>query len=192
MPVLNRIYQQEGDKVGYVMIPFSDGVKNFGLPVDLKTCIQTNGEALKREYEKFVCLEAMDDEWKDHLRELDDLKQSANNATFEQKDPLLIYKIESVKLFQSMIMRMNDRILSMLFKAQIAAEDNKKVQQTSNPQKTDMSKMRLSSSDNSAPSVNQMNQQNQMNQLMTNGPDQDMKMSRAERRKMERDSQKKR
>lgn len=91
-----------------------------------------------------------------------------------------------------MIMRMNDRILSMLFKAQIAAEDNKKVQQTSNPQKTDMSKMRLTSSDNSAPVVNQMNQQNQMNQLMTNGPEQDMKMSRAERRKMERDSQKKR
>lgn len=192
MPVLNRIYQQEGDKVGYVMIPFSDGVKNFGLPVDLKTCIQTGGEALKREYEKFVCLETLDDEWKDHLRELDDLKQSANNATFEQKDPLLIYKIESVKLFQAMIMRMNDRILSMLFKAQIAAEDNKKVQQTSNPQKTDMSKMRLTSSDNSAPVVNQMNQQNQMNQLMTNGPEQDMKMSRAERRKMERDSQKKR
>lgn len=189
LPVLSRIYAQEGDKVGYVMIPFSDGVKNFGLPVDLKTCLNTKGESLIREYEKVVCLETLDDEWKDHLRELDDLKQSANNATFEQKDPLLIYKIESVKLFQSMIMRMNDRILSMLFKAQIAAEDNRKVQKAVEPQKTDMSKMKLSSSDNSAPTANQMNQMNQM--MTNNGMESDVKMSRAERRKMERDTQKK-
>ncbi len=191
MPVLNRIYQQEGDKVGYVMIPFSDGVKNFGLPIDLQTAIKTNGEALTKEYEKFVCLETLDDEWKDHLRELDDLKQSANNATFEQKDPLLIYKIESVKLFQSMILRMNDRILAMLFKAQIAAEDNSQVKKTNEPQKTDMSRMKLTSSDTSAP-IN--SNAPAMNNPMMGGMPQDSgaPMSRAERRKMERDSQKKR
>lgn len=191
MPVLNRIYQQEGEKVGYVMIPFSDGLKNFGLPIDLQTAIKTNGEALTKEYEKFVCLETLDDEWKDHLRELDDLKQSANNATFEQKDPLLIYKIESVKLFQSMILRMNDRILSMLFKAQIAAEDNTQVKKTNEPQKTDMSRMKLTSSDTSAP-INPSAPA--MNNPMMGGMPQDSgaQMSRAERRKMERDSQKKR
>lgn len=197
MPVLNKIYQQEGDKVGYVMIPFSDGVKNFGLPVDLKTAVTTNGEALSREYEKFVCLETLDDEWKDHLRELDDLKQSANNATFEQKDPLLIYKIESVKLFQSMIMRMNDKILSMLFKAQIAAEDNKQVKKASDPQKTDMSRMKLTSSDNvsnesgSNPNAGMM-PPGMMPPNMGGMPSDGQVMSRAERRKMERDSQKKR
>lgn len=186
MPVLNRIYSQEGDKVGYVMIPFSDGLKSFGIPVDLKKCINTSGEALTREYEKFVCLETLDDEWKDHLRELDDLKQSANNATFEQKDPLLIYKIESVKLFQGMVGRMNDKILSMLYKAQIATEENKNVQKANAPQKTDMSRMKLSSSENQLPDPS-----GQMNNLMTNSQDADQRLSRAERRKMERESQKK-
>lgn len=184
MPVLQNIYNKEGDKVEFVMIPFSDGIKTFGLPVDLKKCISSNGEALTREYEKFVSLDALDDEWKDHLRELDELKQAANNATFEQKDPLLIYKIESVKLFQEMIMRMNDRILAMLFRAQISSQDNRQVQRTSEPQKTDMSKMKLTSSDNTAPDPRR--------EMMSNGPapDSDRSISRAERRKLERDSQK--
>jgi preprotein translocase subunit SecA len=185
LPVLKKIQTTEGDKVEFVMIPFSDGIKNFGIPINLKKCIQTEGEALTVEYEKNVCLETLDDEWKDHLRELDDLKQSANNATFEQKDPLLIYKIESVKLFQSMIGRMNDKILSMLFKAQIAAEDNRGVQKAKEPAKTDLSKMKLSSSDNSIP--------NPLESMMGNADAEDRGgMSRAERRKIERDSQKKR
>jgi preprotein translocase subunit SecA len=185
LPVLKKIQTTEGDKVEFVMIPFSDGIKNFGIPINLKKCIQTEGEALTVEYEKNVCLETLDDEWKDHLRELDDLKQSANNATFEQKDPLLIYKIESVKLFQSMIGRMNDKILSMLFKAQIAAEDNRGVQKAKEPAKTDLSKMKLSSSDNSMP--------NPIEGMMGNADAEDRGgMSRAERRKIERESQKKR
>jgi preprotein translocase subunit SecA len=185
LPVLKKIQTTEGDKVEFVMIPFSDGIKNFGIPINLKKCIQTNGDALTIEYEKNVCLETLDDEWKDHLRELDDLKQSANNATFEQKDPLLIYKIESVKLFQSMIGRMNDKILSMLFKAQIAAEDNRGVQKAKEPAKSDLSKMKLSSSDNSMP--------NPLEGMMSNADAEDRGgMSRAERRKIERESQKKR
>lgn len=188
LPVLKRIQTQEGDKVEYVMIPFTDGNKQFGIPVELKKCINSGGEALTIEYEKNVCLETLDDEWKDHLRELDDLKQSANNATFEQKDPLLIYKIESVKLFQSMIGRMNDKILSMLFRARIAAEDNGKVQKAQEPHKTDLSKMKLSSSDN-AP---QIPAGNPMDGFATGGDAPERVMSRADRRKMERDSQKKR
>jgi len=177
LPVLKRIQTQEGDKVEYVMIPFTDGNKQFGIPVELKKCINSGGEALTIEYEKNVC-----------LRELDDLKQSANNATFEQKDPLLIYKIESVKLFQSMIGRMNDKILSMLFRARIAAEDNGKVQKAQEPHKTDLSKMKLSSSDN-AP---QIPAGNPMDGFATGGDAPERVMSRADRRKMERDSQKKR
>ena len=183
MPVLNRMYASDGARISYVMIPFTDGIKDFGIPVDLKKVIDSKGEALTREYEKNVCLETLDDEWKDHLRELDELKQSANNATFEQKDPLLIYKIESVKLFQSMILRMNDKILSMLFKAQIATEDNRKVQKAQEPQKTDMSKMKLTRTDN-VPS--------QLDGMMTNAPSEERHLSRAERRKQERELQKKR
>ena len=144
----------------------------------------SKGDALTKEYEKIISLDIIDDEWKDHLRELDELKQAANNATFEQKDPLLIYKIESVKLFQGLISRMNDKILSMLFKSQIAVEGNKQVQKAQAPAKTDMSKMRLSSNAD-MPSGG--------GGIMSNVEDESMaKLSRADRRKQERDQQKKR
>ena len=185
LPVLNRIYGQEGEKVGFVMIPFSDGIKNYGIPVDLKKCLESKGEHLSNEFEKIISLEILDDEWKDHLRELDDLKTAANNATFEQKDPLLIYKIESVKLFQGMISRMNDKILSTLFKAQISSEENKSVQKAQQPQRTDMSQMKLTRNNNIPEGLQE--------QLSTNSSSEaDQKLSRTERRKQERDLQKKR
>ncbi len=185
LPVLNRIYGQEGEKVGFVMIPFSDGIKNYGIPVDLKKCLDSKGEHLSTEFEKIISLEILDDEWKDHLRELDDLKTAANNATFEQKDPLLIYKIESVKLFQGMISRMNDKILSTLFKAQISSEENKSVQKAQQPQRTDMSQMKLTRNNNIPDGLQE--------QLSTNGSSEsDQKLSRTERRKQERELQKKR
>ncbi len=183
MPVLSKIYAQEGSKVGYVMVPFSDGIKNFGIPIDLKKAVESKGQQLNLEYEKNICLETLDDEWKDHLRELDELKQSANNATYEQKDPLLIYKIESFKLYQSMVSRMNEKILAMLFKAKIAVEDDGKVKQAAQPQRTDMSKMKLTrNDDNGAPAG--------MPEMMGAGGDEGAKMSRADRRKMERDTKK--
>jgi preprotein translocase subunit SecA len=185
LPVLNRIYGQEGEKVGFVMIPFSDGIKNYGIPVDLKKCLDSKGEHLSTEFEKIISLEILDDEWKDHLRELDDLKTAANNATFEQKDPLLIYKIESVKLFQGMISRMNDKILSTLFKAQISSEENKSVQKAQQPQRTDMSQMKLTRNNNIPDGLQE--------QLSNNGSSEsDQKLSRTERRKQERELQKKR
>jgi preprotein translocase subunit SecA len=185
LPVLNRIYGQEGEKVGFVMIPFSDGIKNYGIPVDLKKCLDSKGEHLSTEFEKIISLEILDDEWKDHLRELDDLKTAANNATFEQKDPLLIYKIESVKLFQGMISRMNDKILSTLFKAQISSEENKSVQKAQQPQRTDMSQMKLTRNNNIPDGL--------QDQLATNSSSEsDQKLSRTERRKQERELQKKR
>jgi preprotein translocase subunit SecA len=185
LPVLNRIYGQEGEKVGFVMIPFSDGIKNYGIPVDLKKCLESKGEHLSNEFEKIISLEILDDEWKDHLRELDDLKTAANNATFEQKDPLLIYKIESVKLFQGMISRMNDKILSTLFKAQISSEENKSVQKAQQPQRTDMSQMKLTRNNNIPEGLQE--------QLSSNSSSEaDQKLSRTERRKQERELQKKR
>jgi preprotein translocase subunit SecA len=183
LPVIKRIYTGEGNKYEFVMIPFTDGIKQFGIPIHMKKGIDSNGYSLNTEYEKFVCLETIDDEWKDHLRELDDLKQSANNATFEQKDPLLIYKIESVKLFQSMIGRMNDKILSMLFKAQIENQGQQQVQSAKEPVKSDLSKMKLSSS-NDAPKPN-------LDRMMSSSEPNDMPVSRADRRKMERDQKRK-
>jgi len=184
MPVLKNIFDKEGEKVGQVLVPFTDGIKEIGVPADLKKAITSKGDALTKEYEKIISLDIIDDEWKDHLRELDELKQAANNATFEQKDPLLIYKIESVKLFQGLISRMNDKILSMLFKSQIAVEGNKQVQKAQAPVKTDMSKMRLSSNAD-------MPRNN--GGIMSNVDDENMsKLSRGDRRKQEREQQKKR
>lgn len=186
MPVLKNLYQREGSKVGFVMIPFTDGMKEFGIPVELEKTIRTEGKELTLEYEKNLCLETIDDEWKDHLRELDELKQSANNAVFEQKDPLLIYKLESFKLYQSMISRMNDKILSTLFKTKIATQDNKAVQETKQPQRTDMSKMQLTRTDDNA-----NNSANSHENSYPTGSDDGQKLSRADRRKQERLSKKK-
>ena len=161
-------------------------MKEFGIPVELEKTIRTEGKELTLEYEKNICLETIDDEWKDHLRELDELKQSANNAVFEQKDPLLIYKLESFKLYQSMISRMNDSILSTLFKTKIATQDSKAVQETKQPQRTDMSKMQLTRTDENTSTSSSNNENPYMN-----GADDGQKLSRADRRKQERLSKKK-
>jgi preprotein translocase subunit SecA len=189
MPVLNKIQATDGAKIEFVMVPFSDGIKSFGIPINLKKAVDTKGEALTIEYEKNICLETLDDEWKDHLRELDELKQSANNATFEQKDPLLIYKIESFKLYAQMVARMNERILALLFKAQIATEDNKQVKQAAQPQKTDMSKMKLTRNDDMGSGMPQIPGNSD---FMGNGGGDERVLSRADRRKQERDMKKQR
>ncbi len=150
MPVLKNIYNSQGSKVEYVMIPLTDGIKEFGVPVKLKKALETNGKELMLEYEKNICLETIDDEWKEHLRELDDLKQAANNAVFEQKDPLLIYKLESFKIYQSMIFRLNNKILSTLLKTKIAVEGQQDVKETQQ-QKTNLGQIKLSSSENVLP-----------------------------------------
>lgn len=188
MPVLNKINATDGSKIEFVMVPFSDGIKHFGIPINLKKAVESKGEALTIEYEKNICLETLDDEWKDHLRELDELKQSANNATFEQKDPLLIYKIESFKLYAQMISRMNERILALLFKAQIAAEDNQPVRQAAQPQKTDMSKMKLTRNDD----MGGLPPELAGNPQFGGNDGGDRQLSRAYRRKMERDQKKQR
>ena len=190
MPVLNKIQATDGDKIEFVMVPFSDGIKSFGIPINLKKAVETKGEALTIEYEKSICLETLDDEWKDHLRELDELKQSANNATFEQKDPLLIYKIESFKLYAQMLARMNERILALLFKAQIATENNKQVKQAAQPQKTDMSKMKLTRNDDMSGAMPQITGNSDF--MGGNSGGDDRVLSRADRRKQERDMKKQR
>ncbi|MBC7425052.1 MAG: preprotein translocase subunit SecA [Bacteroidia bacterium] len=145
MPVLNKIWQQEGSKVENVAVPFTDGLKAMQVVTNLKKAIDSKGKELNQSFEKGITLEMIDEEWKDHLRELDELKQAANNATFEQKDPLLIYKLESFELFKKLISRLNFNVLSMLHKGRILSEQGN-VQQAKD-QRTDMSKMKLGRND---------------------------------------------
>ena len=118
---------QEAKQHGYsgIQVPISNGQMTTGIVVDADKTISTQGKEVVKEMEKFITLSLIDQEWKEHLREMDDLKQSVQNAVFEQKDPLLIYKFESVNLFQRFVSRVNMDTISFVIKAEIPA-----VQQT--------------------------------------------------------------
>ncbi|WP_025765027.1 preprotein translocase subunit SecA [Dyadobacter tibetensis] len=122
LPILNSIYEERGATITEIMIPFSDGVRQTGVVVKLEKAIATGGKEITREMEKAIVLSLIDQEWKEHLREMDDLKQSVQNAVFEQKDPLLIYKFESVELFKRFLSKVNFDMISFLMRADIPQE----------------------------------------------------------------------
>lgn len=132
LPILQSIYNERGATITEIMIPFSDGVRQTGIVVNLKKALANNGLEITREMEKAIVLSLIDQEWKEHLREMDDLKQSVQNAVFEQKDPLLIYKFESVELFKRFLSKVNFDMISFLMKADIPREEAEpaSVQQT--------------------------------------------------------------
>ncbi|MBX9851425.1 MAG: preprotein translocase subunit SecA, partial [Cytophagaceae bacterium] len=130
MPVFKDIENTRGATVENVGVPFTDGKRQVGVSVDLKKVLKTNGEELIGAMEKYSSLQIIDQAWKEHLREMDDLKQSVQNAVFEQKDPLLIYKFEAFGLFKTFIAKINEEILSFLFKAEIPVNNAEEVRET--------------------------------------------------------------
>jgi preprotein translocase subunit SecA len=114
---------------------------------NLQKAYETKGKEVGIAFEKEVNLSVIDDEWKEHLRELDDLKQSVQNASYEQKDPLLIYKLESFDLFKQMLQKINKEIISFLFRGNLPGAETSQVKQAKLPQKTDMSKLKMSRSE---------------------------------------------
>ncbi|MHB1277514.1 MAG: preprotein translocase subunit SecA [Bacteroidia bacterium] len=146
LPVFREINQSRGDQVKNVSVPFTDGKRGFQVVADLKKVIETNGRELIHAFQKSVTLAVIDDEWKEHLREMDDLKRSVQQAVYEQKDPLLIYKLESFKLFESLVDRLNRDTVSMMLKGHILTnEGGQEVReaQATRP-KEDMSKLQMS------------------------------------------------
>ncbi|MBM3400570.1 MAG: preprotein translocase subunit SecA [Bacteroidetes bacterium] len=123
LPVFRRIQQEQGDKIENVLVPMTDGFNAFQIVTPLQKALASECKELIHELEKMVTLQMIDDEWKEHLRELDELKQSTYNAQYEQKDPLLIYKIESFELFGQMLNRLNQRVLGLLFRSEIESGD---------------------------------------------------------------------
>lgn len=123
LPILQSIYAERGATITEIMIPFTDGIRQTGVVVGLKKAIDSQGRDITREMEKAIVLSLIDQEWKEHLREMDDLKQSVQNAVFEQKDPLLIYKFESVELFKRFLSKVNFDMISFLMKADIPQEE---------------------------------------------------------------------
>jgi preprotein translocase subunit SecA len=146
-PVIKEVYEHQAKAYENILIPITDGMKTYNIITNLEKNYNTNCEELIRSYEKSLTLATIDDNWKEHLRELDDLKQSVQNATYEQKDPLLIYKFESFELFRTMIDLINKEVISVLMKGQLPLRDPSEVRHGEQPRRTDMSGLRTSKSD---------------------------------------------
>ncbi|MBQ8656672.1 MAG: preprotein translocase subunit SecA [Prevotella sp.] len=118
-PIIKSVYENQGDRYERIMVPFTDGHRMYNIPCNLKEAYDSDCKSIIKEFEKQMLLHIIDEAWKENLRELDELKHSVQNASYEQKDPLLIFKLESVKLFDAMVHTMNNRIVSILMRAAI-------------------------------------------------------------------------
>ncbi len=143
-PVIKNVYENEGDRYERIVVPFSDGVKTLQVVTNLKEAYETKGKSLAADFEKNITLAIIDENWKDHLRKMDDLKQSVQNASYEQKDPLLIYKFEAFELFKVTIDKINREVLSFLFKGELP---NQATQQISEERQKTKQKLNLSKAD---------------------------------------------
>ncbi|WP_298396993.1 preprotein translocase subunit SecA [Flavobacterium sp.] len=124
MPIIANVYEQEGNKFERIIVPFTDGIKSLNVVTDLKKAYDSKGAQLVADFEKNITLAIVDEAWKKHLRKMDELKQSVQLAVHEQKDPLLIYKLEAFKLFRSMLDGVNKEVISFLFKGDLPQQQN--------------------------------------------------------------------
>ncbi|MFW5850822.1 MAG: preprotein translocase subunit SecA [Bacteroidota bacterium] len=122
MPVIKNVFEKESEKYKNIVVPISDGKRIFSVVTNLEKAVKSEGKELVRSFLKSFILVSIDEAWKEHLRELDDLKQSVQNASYEQKDPLLIYKFESFSLFQNMLVEVNKEVVSSVLKAHIPVQ----------------------------------------------------------------------
>ncbi|WP_337468278.1 preprotein translocase subunit SecA [Hallella sp.] len=128
-PVIQQVYENQGQMYEFILVPITDGRQVVQLRVNLKEAYETEGKNIVKEFEKFVMLHIIDDDWKENLRKLDELRHSVQNASYEQKDPLLIFKLESAKIWDEMIDEMNDRIASFLMRGQIPMMQQEEVRE---------------------------------------------------------------
>ena len=118
-PIIKEVYENQGAMYERIMVPITDGKRIYNIPCDLKEAYDSEAKSVVKQFEKVILLHLIDDDWKENLRQLDDLRHSVQNASYEQKDPLLIFKLESVKLWDNMINDMNNRTASVLMRGQI-------------------------------------------------------------------------
>ena len=127
-PIIADVYQREGNTFERIVVPFSDGIKSLNVVTDLKKAYESNGAQLVADFEKNITLAIVDEAWKKHLRKMDELKTSVQLAVHEQKDPLLIYKLEAFKLFRNMLDGVNKEVISFLFKGDLP-QQNQNIQE---------------------------------------------------------------
>ena len=128
-PVIKQVYEMQGHMYENIMIPITDGKRLYNISVNLKAAYETEGKEIVKSFEKAILLHTIDDAWKENLRELDELKHSVQNASYEQKDPLLIFKLESVNLFDNMVNKINNNTISVLMRGQIPVQEPEQVRE---------------------------------------------------------------
>jgi preprotein translocase subunit SecA len=143
IPVFKNIRQTQGKHIENVVVPFTDGKKSINVLANLEKTLTSEGRELMNAVERQITLGIIDDAWKEHLRAMDDLKQSVQTAYLEQKDPLVIYKMEAFELFRQMDSEVNKDIVSFLCHSSIPVEENKAPIREGREQKTDMSRMKV-------------------------------------------------
>lgn len=146
-PVLKDVYERMSATYENVVVPITDGVRTYNVITNLRASVESQGKEVLRSFEKTAVLATIDDAWKEHLREMDDLKQSVQNATYEQKDPLLIYKFESYELFKTMITKVNQDVVSLLMKGTIPVASPDNVREAQRRRQADTSRLRAQKSD---------------------------------------------
>ena len=148
-PFLKEVYEKQGKMYENIAIPISDGRKMLNLSVNLEKAYNTQGREIAKTLSKTIILWQIDEHWKQHLRDMDNLRQSVQNAAYEQKDPLVVYKLESYNLFADMLDTLNKDVLSFLLRAFIPLRDDapRGPQRPTQPRRTDMSQMQTSRND---------------------------------------------
>ena len=129
MPVITKVYEEQGHMFENILVPITDGRLVYNIRTNLKEAYETGSKAVVRDFEKAILLHNIDDAWKENLRELDELKKSVQNASYEQKDPLLIFKLESAELFTKMVDKINNSTVSTLMRGQIPVQAPEQVQE---------------------------------------------------------------
>ena len=139
-PVIKQVYENQGAFYQNILIPITDGKRIYNISCNLKAAYESECKEVVKSFEKAILLHVIDEAWKENLRELDELKHSVQNASYEQKDPLLIYKLESVNLFDAMVDKINNQTISILMRGQIPVREPQEVRQAAPEQRQDMSK----------------------------------------------------
>ncbi|MBR5972383.1 MAG: preprotein translocase subunit SecA [Paludibacteraceae bacterium] len=121
-PVIKQVYENQGEQYQNILIPIVDGKRQYNIPVNLKKAYETESKEIVKVFEKMILLHVIDENWKEHLRQMDELRDSVQNASYEQKDPLLIYKLESFGLFKNMVEETNREAISILMRGQIPVQ----------------------------------------------------------------------
>jgi preprotein translocase subunit SecA len=156
-PIIKQVYEQRGKEFENILVPITDGRRVFNITTNLAAAYNSQSKEVVKAFEKQTLLYVIDDEWKEHLRQLDELRNSVQNASYEQKDPLLIYKLESFGLFKEMIEQINQKALAILMRGQIPTQDPSNVRQGQAPVRSDYSRYRTQKDESDASRAAQNN-----------------------------------